>query len=254
MRSSRYRWIGLSRTNSGWSRPIFQLISQRYERKSITITTNLTYSEWDKVFLNPLNTAAAVDRIIHKGETFNVQAPSWRTEAAKKKMPAKVYIDRPPQQNISQPSTGQFIQFARRVEKLAIFNWRRTPLLSGVLMQLSDKNKTYSKGCSFCFVINAILEKGPKYWGPQPPPKAWKRWTLLFCSVLFSVGIPILIFSLFSRQIQTVQYCVSGDVWILLPFRFIWSCRFIKRLRRLCCAYSWKNWFYTVKWDHNTWF
>jgi hypothetical protein len=67
-------------------------------------------------------------------------------------------------------------------------------------MQLSDKNKTYSKGCSFCSVINAILEKGPKYWGPQPPPKAWKRWTLLFCSVLFSVGIPILIFSLFSKQ------------------------------------------------------
>jgi DNA replication protein DnaC len=41
----------------------FQLISQRYERKSLLITTNLVYSEWDKVFLSKTSTAAAVDRI-----------------------------------------------------------------------------------------------------------------------------------------------------------------------------------------------
>lgn len=63
----------------------FQFISQRYERKSLIITTNLTYSEWDKVFLNPISTAAAVDRIIHKCETFNVKGPSWRTEEAKRR-------------------------------------------------------------------------------------------------------------------------------------------------------------------------
>jgi DNA replication protein DnaC len=67
----------------------FQLISQRYERKSLIITTNLTYSEWDKVFLNPITTAAAVDRIIHHCETFNIKAPSWRGEEAKKKMAKK---------------------------------------------------------------------------------------------------------------------------------------------------------------------
>ena len=63
----------------------FQLISQRYERKSMLFTTNLTYSEWDKVFINPLSTAAAVDRIIHKCETYNIGGPSWRAEQAKKK-------------------------------------------------------------------------------------------------------------------------------------------------------------------------
>jgi DNA replication protein DnaC len=61
----------------------FQLISQRAERKSILITTNLTYSEWDKVFLNPLATAAAVDRIIHKCNTYNIQGPSYRSMEAK---------------------------------------------------------------------------------------------------------------------------------------------------------------------------
>jgi DNA replication protein DnaC len=70
----------------------FQLISIRTERKSLLITTNLTYSEWDKVFINPLNTAAAVDRIIHKCETFNILGPSWRSEEAKKRNKAKTTL------------------------------------------------------------------------------------------------------------------------------------------------------------------
>ena len=63
----------------------FQLISQRSERKSLAITTNLTYSEWDKVFINPLTTSAAVERIVANCETFHIQGPSWRKEMAKKK-------------------------------------------------------------------------------------------------------------------------------------------------------------------------
>lgn len=63
----------------------FQLISQRNERKSILITTNLVYSEWEKVFLNPLSTAAAVDRVIGNCETYNIKAPSFRSENAKKR-------------------------------------------------------------------------------------------------------------------------------------------------------------------------
>ena len=63
----------------------FQFISQRYERRSLVISTNLTYSEWDKVFLSPMATAAAVDRIIHNCETYNISGPSWRAEEAKKR-------------------------------------------------------------------------------------------------------------------------------------------------------------------------
>jgi DNA replication protein DnaC len=66
----------------------FQLISQRSERKSMLFTTNLTYSEWDKVFINPMSTAAAVDRIIHNCETFNIGGPSWRSEEAAKRQKA----------------------------------------------------------------------------------------------------------------------------------------------------------------------
>jgi DNA replication protein DnaC len=67
----------------------FQFISQRYERKSILITTNLTYSEWGKVFLNEITTAAAVDRIIHNCETFSLTGPSKRLADARKKLDMK---------------------------------------------------------------------------------------------------------------------------------------------------------------------
>jgi len=65
----------------------FQLISQRAERKSMVITTNLTYSEWEQVFLNPRTTAAVVDRIILNCETFNIGGDeSFRSLTAKKQM------------------------------------------------------------------------------------------------------------------------------------------------------------------------
>lgn len=64
----------------------FQLISQRYERRSILITTNLTYSQWDQVFLQKTTTEAAVDRIIHRCETYNIDGPSKRSEDAQERI------------------------------------------------------------------------------------------------------------------------------------------------------------------------
>ena len=76
----------------------FQFISQRYERRSLLITTNLTYSEWSKVFLNPITTAAAVDRIIHHSETFNIEGDrSFREQEAMEKLK----LTKKDQENIS---------------------------------------------------------------------------------------------------------------------------------------------------------
>ena len=68
---------------------LFQLISQRAERKSIVITTNLTFSEWEQVFLCPKTTAAVVDRVIPNCETFNIGGESFREILAKKKLKNK---------------------------------------------------------------------------------------------------------------------------------------------------------------------
>ena len=67
----------------------FQLISQRSERKSLLITTNLTYSEWGEVFGNARTTKAAVDRVIYNCETFNVSGPSWREKTANERLVKK---------------------------------------------------------------------------------------------------------------------------------------------------------------------
>lgn len=67
----------------------FQLISQRAERKSLLITTNLAYSQWSNVFVDDLTTQAAIDRVIHRCETFHIEGPSFRQEEAKKRKTMK---------------------------------------------------------------------------------------------------------------------------------------------------------------------
>ena len=58
---------------------LFTLIAERYERKSLGITSNLVFSQWEKVFANPMATAAAMDRIVHHSVTLEFDVPSYRT-------------------------------------------------------------------------------------------------------------------------------------------------------------------------------
>jgi DNA replication protein DnaC len=44
---------------------LFTFLSERYERKSVLITTNLVFSEWERIFKDPMTTMAAIDRVIH---------------------------------------------------------------------------------------------------------------------------------------------------------------------------------------------
>jgi len=66
---------------------LFQFISDRYERKSVMITTNLAFSEWDVLFKDKMLATAAIDRIVHHSQVFKFEkTTSFRTEAAKKKL------------------------------------------------------------------------------------------------------------------------------------------------------------------------
>jgi len=66
---------------------LFQFISDRYEKKSILITTNLAFSEWDKVFKDELVAAATIDRLIHYSVILEFRKEiSYRAEQAKKKL------------------------------------------------------------------------------------------------------------------------------------------------------------------------
>ena len=44
---------------------LFQFLAERYENKSVVITSNLVFSQWDKIFKDPMTTMAAVDRLVH---------------------------------------------------------------------------------------------------------------------------------------------------------------------------------------------
>lgn len=62
---------------------LFTLLAERYERRSILITSNLVFSEWDRIFKNPMTTAAAIDRLVHHCAILEFAVDSYRTRKAK---------------------------------------------------------------------------------------------------------------------------------------------------------------------------
>lgn len=61
---------------------LFTFLAERYERKSVLITSNLVFSEWDRIFKDPMTTAAAIDRLIHHAVIVEMTGSSVRAEAA----------------------------------------------------------------------------------------------------------------------------------------------------------------------------
>lgn len=61
---------------------LFTFLAERYERRSVIITSNLVFSAWDRIFKDPMTTAAAIDRIVHHAVILELSGPSIReTEA-----------------------------------------------------------------------------------------------------------------------------------------------------------------------------
>ena len=77
--------IGYVKQDRDQMEVLFTLFAQRYERRSIVITSNLVFSQWDKIFHDPMTTAAAIDRLVHHAVIVEMNGPSIREEAAKKR-------------------------------------------------------------------------------------------------------------------------------------------------------------------------
>ena len=65
--------------------------AESYEKNSLIITSNLAFSEWDKIFKDPVTTSAAIDRLIHHSIILEMNLPSYRLESAKKRKKEKNY-------------------------------------------------------------------------------------------------------------------------------------------------------------------
>ena len=61
---------------------LFTFLAERYERKSVLITSNLVFSEWDRIFQDPMTTAAAIDRLVHHAVILELSGRSYRAEEA----------------------------------------------------------------------------------------------------------------------------------------------------------------------------
>lgn len=61
---------------------LFTFLAERYERKSVVITSNLVFSKWDTIFKDAMTTAAAIDRLVHHSTILELTGDSYRTAAA----------------------------------------------------------------------------------------------------------------------------------------------------------------------------
>jgi DNA replication protein DnaC len=64
---------------------LFTLLAERYERGSVMITSNLPFSQWERIFKDPTTTAAAVDRLVHHSVIIELNLESYRLKESKKR-------------------------------------------------------------------------------------------------------------------------------------------------------------------------
>ena len=77
---------------------LFELIAERYERKSLAVTANTPFSKWGEVFVDAAMTVAAVDRLVHHATILEMNVQSYRQRTAQAATPAR---------RVSKPAAGQ---------------------------------------------------------------------------------------------------------------------------------------------------
>jgi len=88
--------LSYARRDQAETSVLFELISERYERKSIAISANAPFSAWDEVFPDKAMTVAAVDRLVHHATILEMNVDSYRRRAAQ-----------PPRRPRSAPKKGK---------------------------------------------------------------------------------------------------------------------------------------------------
>jgi DNA replication protein DnaC len=62
---------------------LFTVLAERYERRSVALSTNLVFSDWERIFKDPMTTVAAIDRVVHHAVILDLmQMDSYRAQAA----------------------------------------------------------------------------------------------------------------------------------------------------------------------------
>ncbi len=83
---------------------LFTLLAERYERRSVMVTSNLVFSQWDRIFRDQMATAAAIDRLVHHAVVIEFDVPSYRTDRSRPKSPLAPAPPRPCSRSTVAPS------------------------------------------------------------------------------------------------------------------------------------------------------
>ncbi len=74
--------IGYVKRSEAETSVLFELIAHRYEIRSLLITSNQTFSDWDSIFADATMTVAAIDRLVHHATIIEIQTESFRQKVA----------------------------------------------------------------------------------------------------------------------------------------------------------------------------
>lgn len=86
---------------------LFTFLAERYERRSVIITSNLVFSQWDRIFKDAMTTACAIDRVVHHAVILELTGPSYRTDAAKERNGVAVPEAAVPEAAVSETTEGE---------------------------------------------------------------------------------------------------------------------------------------------------
>jgi len=83
---------------------LFTFLAERYERKSVLISSHLVFSQWERIFQDPMTTAAAIDRLVHHAIILELTGSSFRTEQAQGRQQPAALTERDPAMERDTPS------------------------------------------------------------------------------------------------------------------------------------------------------
>lgn len=76
--------LGFKKLPSYSADDFFEIISKRYEKGSLIITTNKSFEQWSDIFTDNVLAAAILDRIVHHSVIIKINGPSYRSKNVKK--------------------------------------------------------------------------------------------------------------------------------------------------------------------------
>ena len=95
--------LGYLSYDSRYADLLFEVITRRYRHRSVIITTNKVFGEWNQVFPNATCVVTLVDRLVHRAEILELAGKSYRLKEAEERAAQKARADRPPRARSAEP-------------------------------------------------------------------------------------------------------------------------------------------------------